>query len=90
MDSPANQDRPACFGVLDQVFPMGPSGLREVTAACWDCARRVECLRVAVATGEQAEVIAEEVAGRSDGDGLGGFVRRWSRLKAKNRKKGLR
>lgn len=83
-------NQPECFGVLETVFPLGGDGLREISAQCWDCVHRVDCLRDAVSKGEQAEVIQEEVASRSDGDGLGGFVRRWSRLKSKSRGKGSR
>ncbi len=80
--------RPECFGSLEKVFPRGPAGLREVSSGCWDCLARVECLRRAVNQGEQAETIREEVAARSDGPGWSGFLRRWSRLKHKNRAKG--
>lgn len=88
VDQADKTDAPECFGVLQKVFPKGPSGLREVSPGCWDCLERVECLRLAVNRGEQAEVIREETAARSDGPGVAGFVKRWSRLKHKNRAKG--
>lgn len=76
-----------CFGDLETVFPLGREGLREISARCWDCIERVECLRLAVSKGEMADLLKEEVAVRHDPDGLAGSIRRWSRRKAAAEKK---
>jgi hypothetical protein len=81
MDQEAEQNRPECYGVLQRVFPMGDSGLREVPGDCWDCPHRVQCLRLAISRGEQAETLDQETTSRRDGPGLGGFLKRWSRRK---------
>ncbi|MCF8033259.1 MAG: hypothetical protein K9K66_09065 [Desulfarculaceae bacterium] len=83
MNSPAAPSRPDCFGDLDRVFPTGEEGLREVSAGCWDCTARVECLRAAATAREGGDVLAEEKALREDPDGMVGFMRRWSRRKTK-------
>ena len=81
-----DKGRPECYGDLRRVFPMADSGLREVPAECWDCAHRVECLRLAISRGEQAEDLDQEMTGRRDGQGLGGFLKRWSRRKLSSAK----
>lgn len=95
-------DQPQCFGVLDAVFPPGPDGLREVSEDCWPCARRVECLRVAATSESGARTLSRERgrpqparpapsghSGPDDSAGkVGGFLRRWSRLKAQSREGG--
>lgn len=66
---------PDCFGVLEAVFPEGPSGLREVPERCWECEHRVGCLREALKRSREGST-----AGR-----VGRFLRRWSRLKLEAR-----
>lgn len=74
--------RPACYGVLDKVFPTGGEGLREVRDLCWNCSLRVECLREAMTNGEQRRTMSEEMARRdTPAGGVAGFLQRWSRLK---------
>lgn len=82
--------RPECFGVLDKVFPVGPGGIRVVPLECWECRERVECLRRATQEGAGREVLQDELAERQENalGGVAGFLRRWSRLKAKHRKEG--
>ncbi len=91
MDSPA-AERPSCFGELDTVFPRGDHGLREVSAQCWGCPQRVECLRAAVAQPHSGQTLAQEQARREQDHigGVAGFLRRWSRLKSQQTKKGRR
>jgi hypothetical protein len=75
---------------LDQVFPVRAHGLREVPSGCWPCGLRVECLKQAVAGPGGRRTVAEEQAARDEArtGGVGGFVRRWSRLKSQSRKEG--
>ena len=91
MTSPEATDaRPACFGVLEKVFPMTAQGLREVQQQCWNCALRVECLRDAQNRAEQRRTLNEEMIGRQSAmvGGVAGFLQRWSRLKQENQKGG--
>jgi hypothetical protein len=89
-DEQASPPRPACYGVLDRVFPRSAQGLREVQTQCWNCAERVECLRAAMAQSEQRRAINEELIGRQSAavGGVAGFIQRWSRLKQENQKGG--
>ena len=86
MTPPAAPQRPDCFGNLEKVFPQGGEGLREVSAGCWDCAARVECLRAAASGKQGGAALAEEKALREDPDGVAGFLRRWSRRKTAARR----
>ncbi len=93
---------PACFGVLDAVFPIGPEGLREVAPDCWPCASRVECLRSAASSDYGVRALArererppaapaepEQTPAADDPAGkVGEFLRRWSRLKTQDRERG--
>lgn len=82
--------RPACFGVLEKVFPMTAHGLREVQERCWNCGLRVECLRQAQSRADQRRTLNEELIGRQSAGvgGVAGFLQRWSRLKRENQKSG--
>ncbi|MBF0530111.1 MAG: hypothetical protein HQK55_12735 [Deltaproteobacteria bacterium] len=77
-------EHPACFGHLDQVFPMGADGLRAVSAECQDCQYSQPCLREALNTKEGARMRAERLESMNQHFGKGplGFLRRWSELKA--------
>ena len=88
--SPSGENRPECFGDLDTVFPQGAGGLREVSPECWSCPQRVECLRAAVAHPQGRQTLEREQARREQQHvgGLAGFLRRWSRLKTQQAKKG--
>jgi hypothetical protein len=74
----------ACFGILDNVFPVGEEGLREVVPACFQCTDRVECLRTALATKEGLEMRAQKLEQTAACSGLG-WLRRWSRKKELSR-----
>jgi hypothetical protein len=82
-------ETPECFGQIDRVFPMGPDGLREVSAECWPCPQRVDCLRRAVASPEGDDALTGEMAKREQDHtgGVTGFFKRWSRLKSHQRRK---
>lgn len=90
MDEQASESRPACYGVLEKVFPRTVQGLREVQEQCQQCGLRVECLRAAVSQTDQRRTINEELIGRQSAavGGVAGFLQRWSRLKQSNQKGG--
>lgn len=78
------QSERECFGILDRVFPMGESGMREVMSACFECDDRVECLRAALATSEGFDFREDLLEKRSAG-GFLGVIRRWSEKKTLSR-----
>ncbi len=82
-------ERPACFGDLDRVFPMGDEGLRVTPESCMICCRyKTECLRTAMQTGQKGIAAQEEHVDRAYDSGMIGFFTRWSRKKQLARKKG--
>ncbi|MBW2709696.1 MAG: hypothetical protein JRD04_10575 [Deltaproteobacteria bacterium] len=75
------QSRKDCFGILNNVFPMGNEGLREIVPECFKCADRKGCLQTALKT-EQGFELRSEVLDRSSSGGLLGSLKRWSDKKA--------
>ena len=73
-----------CFGILEEVFPEGDSGLREIVPACFECADRKACLQAALDTREGLTFQAERLE-RRPAAGLVGRLRRWSERKTLNR-----
>jgi hypothetical protein len=73
-----------CFGKLDEVFPMGTEGLREVVPTCFGCPDKTACLRAALAT-EQGLTLRKEAIDRSEPRGFVDRIRRWSERKALSR-----
>ncbi len=73
-------DRPNCFGILDEVFPVGSSGIREVKEKCIDCPYRLECLKSALDT-EEGIRMREEMLRRVPVNGMGDWLKRWSEKK---------
>jgi hypothetical protein len=73
-----------CFGVLEKVFPPGDKGLREVRPECFQCPKRVSCLKTALDTREGVEMRAE-ILERAPAKGLMGRIKRWSHKKALSR-----
>ena len=82
-----------CFGVLDNVFPMGKEGLREVLPGCFECGEKTACLQKALATREGLE-FRTHILDRTSQAGLIGKLKRWSERKELSRlmkeKKGKR
>ncbi len=70
-----------CFGILDNVFPVGNEGLREIVPECFKCAERKECLQAALQT-EQGFELRSEALDRSSSGGFIGSLKRWSDKKA--------
>jgi len=84
------QPRKDCFGILDNVFPMGNEGLREIVPECFKCSEKEECLQAALKT-EQGFELRSEALDRSSSEGLMGRLKRWSDKKAlSKRQKGQR
>ncbi len=77
---------PACFASIDQVFPMGPGGLRRSPPECLACGRKTECLRAALAR-EQGLAVHEERLARAYRAGAVGFLGRWVQQKDLERRK---
>ena len=75
------QSRKDCFGILDNVFPMGNEGFREIVPECFKCSERKECLQAALQT-EQGFELRSEALDRSSSGGLMGSLKRWSDKKA--------
>ncbi|MDZ7695491.1 MAG: hypothetical protein U5R49_00715 [Deltaproteobacteria bacterium] len=75
-----------CFGSLDEVFPMGPEGLREVVPACFECPQKTDCLKAALKTEEGVE-LRSQILDRTPATGLVGRIRRWSEKKSLSRLK---
>ncbi len=78
--------RKDCFGILDNVFPMGNEGLREIVPECFQCPDRKACLQAALQT-ENGFELRSEVLGRSSSGGLLGSLKRWSDKKEISRLK---
>jgi hypothetical protein len=69
-----------CFGKLDEVFPSGADGMRDVPVGCTVCGMKTACLRAALASEEGIQLRESRLASAC-GRGLMGRVRRWSELK---------
>jgi hypothetical protein len=78
--------QPSCFADLATVFPLGSDGLRHTPRGCMICVYKTECLRTAMARPQGLEV-CEEVVDRAYRSGMIGFLDRWSRKKALDRKR---
>ena len=73
-------NKPECFGDLEQVFPMSEDGLRHSPEACMDCNEKTQCLRNAIA-GENQVIVEEEKLDRVYKSGRMSFLERWSKKK---------
>jgi hypothetical protein len=78
------RDTKDCFGILDEIFPKGKQGLREVPPACMMCPHKKECMQAALETREGIG-LRSEVLERAEHKGLIGRLRRWSEKKALHR-----
>jgi len=77
-----------CFGILDRVFPLGEEGLRHVPEPCFECEHRVDCMKEALNSPDGIEMRMEMLS-RSKGEGLIGWIKRWSQMKELHRMKKL-
>jgi hypothetical protein len=79
-------ERPECFGILDQVFPMTDKGLRQTPDDCfYQCPVKTKCLKQAMATRDGVKV-EEEIIQRGSRSGAVNFFERWSRKKQAHRR----
>lgn len=78
------ENRKECFGVLERVFPMGESGMREVMPECFECEDKTECLRAALATSEGLG-FREDLLEKTSAGGFIGLIKRWSEKKTISR-----
>jgi hypothetical protein len=85
MKSDITKANKECFGILENVFPMGKEGLREVVPACFNCFEKKACLQTALNSTEGL-VFRGEILDRSPVDGLTGWFKKWSERKTLNRK----
>lgn len=72
--------RPACFGILEKVFPAGKHGLRETPEDCMACSHKTACLKT-VLEGADGLKVQEEFLDRAYASGKISFWERWSRKK---------
>ncbi|MDJ0814956.1 MAG: hypothetical protein QNJ58_02090 [Desulfobacterales bacterium] len=84
--SQSKNTRPDCFGDLEIVFPLAEDGLRHTPAPCLQCAYKTECLRNGL-KGDGGLKVREEKLERSYDSGMIGFMERWSKKKALERRK---
>ena len=77
----SDPERPACFGHLETVFPMGTDGLRHTPIDCLRCPLKTDCLRQAMAARDGLKV-EEAMVDRAYRAGMMGFWERWSRKKS--------
>ncbi len=77
-------EKKACFGILEKVFPMGKDGLREIVPECFQCPNKKECLQAALKTREGLE-FRSGILERAPANGLTGRLRRWSEKKSLSR-----
>lgn len=81
-----SKDTPECFGHLEKVFPLGPTGLRETPEDCfYHCPVKTRCLQQAMAT-KNGVTLEEEIIERSVKSGTMTFFERWSRKKQAHRR----
>ncbi len=70
-----------CFGELNQVFPMGREGLREVTSSCFGCSELKACLESALSTRQGLTLRLEALDRGGQAAGIVGRVKHWSERK---------
>ena len=80
------QNIPACFGMLEVVFPKDESGFRTSPQKCMECVHKVDCLRSAMES-EGGLKVREDQVDRAYGSGMIGFLERWSQKKNLQRKR---
>lgn len=73
-------NKPECFGDLEQVFPMSEDGLRHSPEACMACDEKTQCLKTAIA-GKNQIIVEEERLDRVYKSGRMSFLERWSKKK---------
>lgn len=74
---------PTCFGIIDNVFPLGEEELRSIRPACFQCEHLTRCLKTAADSPDGRAMRADRMEAMRDaaGGGLRGFFHRWAELK---------
>ena len=80
------REYPPCFGILENVFPLGEDDLRRSPESCMVCHCKTECLRRAMEKNDGLKV-REEAVDRAYDAGMIGFLGRWSRKKSLARRR---
>jgi len=83
--SDREENRPDCFGNLENVFPKGADGLRHSPRLCMACVFKTECLQSAMEKPAGAAVESEMVDRAYESRTIG-FLERWSKRKALHQK----
>ncbi len=74
-------DSPDCFGILEKVFPMTDTGLRQTPNYCFEhCSLKTKCLGYAMTT-KNGVKLEEEIIESGTKAGTINFFERWSRKK---------
>ena len=71
---------PACFGILESVFPKKNNELRITPAKCLACSNKTECLKSAM-HGPCGLKVKDEFVDRAYESKMIGFLERWSKKK---------
>ena len=85
MSNSSDEKKPDCFSYLDKVFPMGEEGIRSTPISCESCPYKMECLK-SVIEGPDGLKLKEEYVDRAYESGMIGFMERWAKKKAIQRK----
>ncbi|MCJ8500775.1 hypothetical protein [Desulfatitalea alkaliphila] len=78
-ESPRDE-KPACYGDIETVFPLAADGLRATPEECMRCLHKTACLRSAM-EGRRGWRVRAEMVDRAYRGGIIGFFQRWSRKK---------
>ncbi len=74
----------SCFGILEEVFPVGKEGLRETVPGCLKCIDKKACLQAALST-KEGLAFRSEIIDRVPAKGLLDRLKRWSDRKRLSR-----
>ncbi len=77
----------ACYGILDEVFPLGEDGLRMVPPVCLKCRDRLLCLKAALNTKEGLDMRSANLQ-KIPVRGFINRLKRWSQKKELSRLEG--
>ena len=77
-------EKKVCYGILDEVFPVGEEGLRVVPPDCFECPDRLPCLKTAINTREGFEMRSDNLR-KFPSRGILDRLKRWSQKKELSR-----